>query len=214
MKVRSLTVHKMALAIVAALAPLSASVVSAAVINIDMDGTVYSGVGVAPDTGTVWNAAGSGTTGFLKDSTGVTTGVKFTNDLPSIYGSSRPNNLMNGYRYTSSEVGHFSFNGLEANTAYDLYLYSAPNNTNSLFTVGAQTLTLSGTDATSTGFVASDWGMLTVTSDGSGTIAGTVFKAGTGLYTAFNGVQIASVPEPAALGLLTMAGLMALRRRR
>ena len=196
-------------------AALCASAASAAVINIDMQGAVYSGVGVAPgDTGIVWNAAVNGGTKALLSSTGAATSVTFTTDAMNEIGSGRPNDLMNSYIYTSRYNDRsFSIAGLAASTAYDLYIYSAPNNTDSTFTFGAQSITLSGTDATSAGFVLSDWGKLTVTSSGTGTIAGVLSAAGSGNYTAFNGLQI-SVPEPTTLAVLGLSGLALMRRRR
>ena len=80
-----------------------------AAINIDMQGAVYTGIGVAPDTGTTWNAAViTGTTVPLFDSTGGLTTVTFSNDLTDAFGNGRPNDLMNSYIYklSHSEFHH------------------------------------------------------------------------------------------------------------
>ena len=70
------------------------------VINIDMYGELYSGLGVVSDSGTLWNAAAAGgTTGLLQDSSGDPTTVTFSTTLESQYGNGRPNNLMNSYIY-------------------------------------------------------------------------------------------------------------------
>lgn len=183
-----------------------------AAINIDMQGAVYNGIGVAPDTGTTWNAAvTNGTTGPLVDSTGGLTTVTFSNDLTDTFGNNRPNDLMNGYIFTNFATRNFTISGLEFNAAYDLYFYSGVNNTGTAFTIGAQQLILTGTEASSASFVATDWGMLTATSSGAGVITGTVANSG-GQYSAFNGLQI--IPEPASSALAAIGALALLRRRR
>lgn len=167
------------------------------VINIDMYGPLYSGVGVAPDTGTTWNAAiTNGTTGLLQDSSGDPTSVTFSTTLESQFGNERPNNLMNSYLFTNFETRNFTISGLSANGTYDLYFYSGINNTGTAFTAEGQSLILTGTEALSASFVAEDWGKLTVTANGSGVIAGTVANSG-GQFSAFNGLQIVFVSAPA-----------------
>ena len=213
----------MSASIVAGLAAaLCASAASAAVINInngdsDYGSIAYTGLAGAPDSaGAVaqWNAYNVKSSGTmaLVDSFGAATPVTYTTTFTRGYVASRNGLISSLINETSPQT--FTLTGLNVSTSYDLYFYSyggGANTTN--FTVGATTVSPLSTPTASTSIVASDWAMMTVNSSGTGTITGTVAAATGDSWGRFNGMQIV-VPEPASLGLLSLAGIALMRRRR
>ena len=216
----------MSASIVAGLAAaLCASAASAAVINInngdsDYGSIAYTGLAGAPDSAgaaAVWNSYNANPTNTsrtlsLVDSFGAATPVTYTTTFTRGYVASRNGLISSLINETSPQT--FTLTGLNVSTSYDLYFYSyggGANTTN--FTVGATTVSPLSTPTASTSIVASDWAMMTVNSSGTGTITGTVAAATGDDWGRFNGMQIV-VPEPASLGLLSLAGIALMRRRR
>lgn len=205
----------------------------AAAINFDIDrdgNNTYSGVGVAPDTGTTWNSVpvtqnGTGYViiGDSLDSQGNSTGVSLSVDrdgggtmkiFDSTANNPIPSDLMRDYGYWSGWTAALS--GLNAG-AYDVYVYGVNNDANSgsTWTLDASNGGASGTmtgasrDVFSSGAEGVSYVKLAATVDGSGALT---FSGGDN----FNGFQIISaVPEPASLGLLGLcAGGLVWGRRR
>lgn len=219
-----------------------ASTASATLINIDINGkgsaapVTYSGAAAIGTTGDTWNGylvdSSLGTrvvspaqSGFLQDSAGAATTVKFQigavcSDGPvGIAGNALANdlcyvrspNVTNDLAPPTSTT--FTLQGLQANGLYDIYLYAAAPvvNYTSSFTVGATTKTTAhsafgGTWVEDTNFV--KFSSVAAGADGSlqGIFAG---DANGTSYAVWSGVQIQSVPEPSTLVMLVV-GLLGL----
>jgi hypothetical protein len=150
-------------AMVVALAMGSASLYGASV-NVDFNGAAgsgtYSGLGAAPDLGTVWNGISLGggdiTSGPLVDSTGAATAVTVSIESYRAYAANENDAdfaraLLTDFIYQpgppvvgpGGPPGLFAINNLTPGAAYDVYLYSQNggySNTASSFTIGALTL--------------------------------------------------------------------------
>jgi hypothetical protein len=226
----------------------AAAPAAAQTINVDFNGAetsgTYTGVGAAPDAGTVWNgfAATGGplTSGPLLDSAGNATGVTASINTYATYDADEraaafAPALLNDFVFQTVNVdpnsppGNFSINGLNPALTYDLYLYGQNGgyaNTTNVFTVqgGAPQMTTNN-DATGIGgggfgpsaFVAGENYVVFagVAPTAGGVISGTFNVAEAANNAAFNGFQIVAVPEPAsAAGLLALGGVLVGIRRR
>lgn len=218
-----------------------ASTASAASINIDINGkgtpsqtpVTYSGAAAIGAAGDVWNGylvdsslvegervVSPAQSGFLVDSTGAATTVKFQigavcSDAPGGIGSDLANDLC--YVRSPNLSGDpapptsttFTLQGLTANALYDVYLYAGAPVTNytSTFTIGSTTKTtahsvFSGTWTENTNYV-----KITGAADASGvlqgTLAGDVNNFIAGGYAVWNGLQVTeAVPEPSSMMVL------------
>lgn len=228
----------------------SASVASAAVVNVDVNGwgqiygtqQLYTGQGaLATNDAHIWN----GVDGFgtyigqptpLVDSAGNATALTFTSVEVSgtgegglLSGSARGNLLLDDYAYCTNTAQPFTIGGLIPGGKYDLYLYGTGGQTEgqgTTFTVISEAgnpsaSTTSGTmagvtgsaiDASTAGAYYVKFSDLTATAGGE--ITATYVTNGNTPYGVFNGLQIASVPEPATMSLIGLGALALLRRRR
>ncbi len=206
----------------------------AQVINFDVAGTVtgqtYSGLGAAPDTGTIWNdITRLGTTAAGLYSNGVQSSITLTDSASNSYlngGPSMPNGTP-----LALEQGFFLTNGTVTETlnnvgpgTYNLYLYgkNAPNDSRgSKFTLlnnGAVLRTVNTSNSPTTFTLGDDYVEFTnivLASTGSITFAyapnTNVF--GTTDYTGRNGegdynglqlVKVAPTPEPGTYALIIL----------
>jgi hypothetical protein len=201
-----------------------ASVSFATTINVDVDfqGSTYSGLGVSPDTGTYWNSfaaqAGTYTSGALTASDGTTA----TSATVTVSGVGRYNNataafapaLMDDYLYGSPANGvGFSIDNLTPGGAYDLYIYSlngAGASATTGFTIGSATKNATNS-AASTFAEGNNYVLFKGVIATSGSISGTAIGLRDANSIAINGFQITSVPEPATVVLLAtgLIGLLA-----
>lgn len=214
-------------------------------INVDLSigsGT-YSGVGAAPDAGTVWNGispgAGSFTSGPLVDSTGAATPVTVSlesffqyaaNERPAAFASP----LLTDFVYQTmlgpnGPPGLFAINNLVPGGTYDLYFYSQNggySNTATSFTIGGDTKVATNINPFAGGapsFIENTNYVVFsgLTADGLGTIVGEFNDVAAANNAAFNGIQIqqAAIPEPASIASaiigsgLLLMGRMYRRRR-
>lgn len=185
-----------------------------------------------------WPATPVGlTSGALVDSQGNATGMTVTASAWFVYAAPNPtvsmatgySDLMREYLDTETTVtgiGTVTLNGLTANAPYKLALYGhgADPYRNTTFTVGGVDKSTSYVDFTHSLTENVDYVVYqNVIADANGKIA-INYGAGGALQNgmsgavntegSFNGLQIQSVPEPAALSLLALGALAILSRRR
>jgi hypothetical protein len=124
-------------------------------VNIDFQGgtaNIYSGIGMAADSGIYWNAVGTADVFDLKASDGTTiTDIDVTSTYVSTYGNPG-NDLLRDRLIWSEGPGAGSFNtptiniaGLDAGLAYNIYIYAG---------YYGQTYRINGVDESLTGL---DW---------------------------------------------------------
>jgi hypothetical protein len=212
----------------------------AQVINVDVnkvggsDGT-YSGVGAAPDTGTVWNGLTVGnntgssyTVNNLQNSTGTTTGVSInlsTTGLITSYDASEnpaafAPALLNDFAYNNQSLTNtITLSGLNSGDAYNLYIYAQNGGYDSgggSYTIGGTTLEAANTGAlSSTAFIQGNNYVEFVGLTGSSSIVATenLADAGSGGANYFNGLQlvdttpVVEAPEPSTVALLGLGAL-------
>lgn len=204
---------------------------SALTLNFDIDSAggpnTYSGVGVAPDTGTVWNSVavtqnfeGSVTVDNALDSEGNGTTIDLSMDRNGgeslkinsngTNGSPNPSALMSDYVYW--DTYNITISGL-APGDYDLYAMGHGDQIDQTNTItwglnsASTTETLADfRDIFQANAEGNTFTMLSGTVDGSGVLS---FTSSAGL----NGFQIQAVPEP-GIALLGGLGLFGLLRRR
>jgi hypothetical protein len=181
--------------------------VFAIVVNVDIgdnQGT-FSGQGVLEDSGNdYWNGIGTSGTDLLASDgvtqTGISIALVGQGQGISDYGYGNPNTMLGDYRYTmldgwSADVADITISGLEANTDYLLYIYSAGDSTNQggEFTLNGVTGYVTGDQVGSDVYVEGEnYVIMEVVSNASGQITGTwTFNSVEGNnYGAFNGIQI------------------------
>ena len=206
----------------------------AMVINVDFGGgTLFTGTGADPDTGTVWNDFdGAAVTGAaLVDSTGAATGITLTKNATSAFedavgGAITSSNLMSDYLHNDNNdatVGNISFNGLIPGGAYDLYLYAHGDQVDQFteFTIdplngGAVLNTTGGSRLTLTNPV--NYVTVSLLADATGQIAytwGEDLDDANNAHAAHNGIQLVEsaanntiVPEPHAIALWSLLGMI------
>jgi len=168
--------------------------------------------------------------GPLLTSTGAPTAVTFTLGNFNAYDAASDNKpaavataLMSDFVYqqqqgTGGPDSTFSINNLNSAFTYDIYLYAQ----NGGYAQTATTFTISGSTkvATNAGDISNfventNYVRYTGIVPNAGTISGVFNDAAPNNNAGFNGLQIVEqVPEPTAISLLAVAGLLALRRRR
>lgn len=208
----------------------------------DGSGGTYSGQAAAPNSGTVWNGLALGaetggplvstfTSGALVASDGSTaTPVTVTLGNFKVYEADENQPaaatlLMTDFAYqqdlgTAGPDSTFSINNLDTAFTYDLYLYSQ----NGGYAGTATRFTIDGisriaTNGGNVGSLVEDTNYVLfqgLRPDAFGAIAGTFNSAKDADNGAFNGFQLVQIPipEPTALSLLALAGLLSLRHRR
>jgi hypothetical protein len=143
-------------------------------------------------------------------------------DFSGVASRSSVNNLLGGFvdNNTSYHTGSIFITGLGDNAPYQLYLYGGPTTysiTGGTADNGISSTTdsnySSGTNA-SLGAEGGNWVLFTGTASATGEVDGTWVgnPSGTGNFAALQIVE--TVPEPASLSLLGLAGLGLLARRR
>jgi hypothetical protein len=238
--------------------PLLAGTLSAAtVVNVDFSrdisglnpGTnqadiLASIVGIAPDTGTVWNDYSVVMTNNVISATGAvppgdsrsnlldSTGAATTIDITLTSGFFRAFNpaATTSYNNVSREwifgsegaTGVITVTGLELNATYDFYLLVG-NTFGSTFSIGANSESVSGIATPTANPAFADWtegveyAKITGTADGLGNLVISVGdnSAATNGGGSISGMQIVAIPE-ASSSLLLLGSLLGLglRRRR
>jgi MYXO-CTERM domain-containing protein len=200
----------------------------AAVVNIDINAgstPTFSGLGAAPDAGTIWNpvnnpATGKGnsfSSGPLVTSTGGASSITFSAGVAeaSTDWTTDGDLFRDGVRAFFGNSASFTISGLVASEIHNIYLYSAAGSftgNGASFTItGYGTQIASGTTG-GPAYVLDDNYVLFSGITGVTSLSGTYTNSATD-HGAFNGLQIESqsqaVPEPStyALGLLGLAGL-------
>jgi hypothetical protein len=111
--------------------------------------SLYTGIGMAADSGTYWNEVATGSYSNLKASDGVTdTGIGVSTTYARPYRNNWPNNLLrdrliwSAGRPGSSTIPAINISGLDVGTPYDIYLYAG---------YYAQTYTINGVPKSLTG---------------------------------------------------------------
>lgn len=241
------TFTKMALGVCVAFAMSIATASGQVTINVDLNGATgsgtFSGVGAAPDAGTIWNGvspgAGSFTSAPLVDSTGAATPVTVSleaflsyaaNERPAAFATP----LLTDFVYQTmlgpnGPPGLFAINNLTPGGTYNLYFYAQNggySNTATSFTIGGDTKVATNVNPFAGGppsFI-EDTNYVVfsgVTADALGTIVGEFNDVAAANNAAFNGLQIqqAPIPEPASIASAIVGGGMLLvggmyRRRR
>jgi hypothetical protein len=153
-------------------------------------------------------------TGLKDTATGNATGVSmsFTGYLSSAAGGSGNNQDPSYDYFVLHESGTggmpsvgYTISGLLPNTQVKLFLYSALlSNRGYDFSIGATTYTVAS--GSSTGL------LVTGTTNGSGELSGTYTR--TNSESNISGIQIYQIPEPASLGMLGVAAIAMLLRRK
>jgi hypothetical protein len=168
----------------------------ATVINIDLGNNAgtFSGQGAYSDPGNdFWNAGSSVSNLIASDGVSLS-GVSLALGESSSYSFTPepPNLLMADYRYVGAAAS-ISISGLDANTNYQLYLYSTGDTADqkSKFTLNGVTKSTTGSNS---GFfiLGQNYVIIDVTSDANGQIIGVWGPTG-GSIAPFNGLQIAGV---------------------
>ena len=203
-------------------------------VNIDFQGgtaNVYSGIGMAPDSGIYWNVVGTADVSNLTSSDGATiTDIDVTSTYVSTYGNTG-NDLLRDRLIWSEAANHpgsldtptINIAGLDAGLTYDIYIYTG---------YYGQTYRINGVSKDLTG---ADWddnqpswveGTQYVSflgvSPQAGTIDIDVFNIGTTsnpsypqANTVVSGMQIHAVPVPGAVLLGAMGlGMVGWMKRR
>jgi hypothetical protein len=190
---------------------------------------VYSGIGAAPDAGTVWNGVTPGaalvqvgtpyTSSALVDSGGNATGATVTvqpvfwaydGAADSVIAPA----LMHDYVFTPSAGGAstftFSIDGLTSGGTYDLYLYSDTGAQVTDFSVGGIVKTVANTAGQTAFTLGSNYQLYEDVTATSGSISVSVTGSATGpYYGVINGFQVVAVPEPSTIAMLA-TGLISL----
>ena len=202
----------------------------------------YSGTAVAPGPGTVWNGMVTGpkagaplipsvTSGPLLTSTGAASLVtvslgnfKAYDTVSDVRPSAVAQALMSDFVYqetlgTGGPNSTFAINNLNPAFTYDLYLYAQNGgyaSTATIFTIGGVSMTADNSGNIGSFVLNTNYVLYSgLIPNGAGTISGTFNDARPSDNAAFNGLQLVEiVPEPAALSLVGLAGLLVLRRRR
>lgn len=212
------------------LVALTASMASATLVNIDIDGqgsttgpVTYSGAAAIGSAGDIWNSYAVDCTtqrpttpapsGTLVNSTGGATSVTFQlSSVAADIDGFTSNNLLRDVAYIRSSAFNdpgcpdsatITIGGLTPNGNYDLYLYCAVSSTlyGSSFTIGSTTLTQ--TAGVYDGTLTAERDYVKFSNVNAGT-TGSIAVAWIGssvAYAPLGGVQIQSVPEPASLPL-------------
>lgn len=213
----------------------TSSAISAAVVNVDINGTGstnYSGQGAYASSGNFWNGidpsgplnnlSATGSNLKASDGTTVTTiDVSVFSTGEHARGSYSNNLLHDG----SVHVSTIAITGLDNDKTYDLTFYSTFDNFQTKFTADGQTEGVSGAATSSPYTETFIEGMTFVTlegvsTDGSNGINVLVSNTSTGAsgansFTFVTGLQIAvAVPEPSSSALLGLGGLALILRRR
>ena len=195
-------------------------------------------VGPAGGLGTQWNQyADEDSAGTLVDSTGASTTVAFTTNFSEGRSGGSGNTPM--FRSTLTDFGRgetrtIEITGLDADGVYDIWLTSYRDSTAARERTFGRWTANNSTTSTSVQFIDNRSGrngttfvdgynfilFESVVADGGGVISFT----GKGMTTAegfdddyrlgLSGFQIEQVPEPSALALIALGGLVCLRRRR
>ncbi|MDA7881614.1 PEP-CTERM sorting domain-containing protein [Akkermansiaceae bacterium] len=229
---------------------LTSSALSAATINVDFSRDVSgpnpgtnqadvlaTSVGVAPDTGTVWNnfsinLSGAGSTvvagdtrANLLDSTGAATtiDVTLTNGFFRAFNpgaTANYNGITREWVFAQNGVtSTITVSGLAANASYDFYLVVG-GSFGTTFTInGSSGDTTGNTEPNLANWVeGTQYAKITGTADGSGSldIVLTDNNTATNAAGAISGMQIVAVPEPSSAFLLfgSLLGLTLRRCRR
>jgi Family of unknown function (DUF6288)/Carbohydrate esterase, sialic acid-specific acetylesterase/Bacterial Ig domain len=168
----------------------------------------YTGVGVAPDTGTTWNHFNSASQGAainisnapLLSSTGVPSGISLSTASSNqfAYNAGTANDLLVDYLFNISGTSTVNLTGLAPNVAFSLYLYGNGDQPTqaSTFTLsaanGGATGTTTGSDRSN---INNTFVRLDGTADGSGNLSFTWTAApSTTQYGVLNGLQLLVQP--------------------
>ncbi len=97
-------------------------------VNIDFqpsNGALYSGVGMAADTGTYWNAMGTGSASNLLASDGTTvTGIEVSSTYTRTYGNTGNALLRDRLIFSPDGPPAITISGLDASLQYNIYMYA------------------------------------------------------------------------------------------
>lgn len=209
----------------------SAFVSPAATINIDINttdggGSIFSGVGAAPDPGTTWNGVAAGpeggaptvasfTSGPLITSTGAPSAITFSLGNFKCYeaqenlASAAVRGLLTDFVYQpvlgpGGPNATFAINNLNPAFTYDIYFYAQNggySNTATIFTIGATSLIATNVGPSpgpATFIEGTNYVKFSgISPSGLGVISGTFNDAAPANNAAFGGLQIVEViPEP------------------
>jgi hypothetical protein len=190
--------------------------------------TTMSGAAVIGASGDQWNnlrfggsVSGLGTVGLNK-TTGSSSGVSFAATTGDGSGNDANTglDLYDGNMFLSpgnAGPSTITISGLGAGVTIDLYLYAGAGHTSgegATFNFGSVKSATDPNVAEGAYAAGSNYVLFSgLVADGSGTISGTWSRNSGSDYSAFDGMQIAVVPEP-SVALLGGLGMLALLRRR